>query len=305
MMDSFVRQRECRMLLADLGIPVFASSEQIRIWRLSGVERLHLPDGSTVVFKYAVAPFTNEHKVLDNLTGQNVPVPELRSSTVRAGLLGMILEDLGPSIREPTKQEAASAAVRVHAASAPNWLGSLDEATLATLPGEALTRLERLRTAGRFPHAGDLLDVLSALDRVAQSRAVGAEQPPFGFCHGELHPTAVHIGMNGWRVLDFAMALRGPGLLDLAAWSGLRKPAEPARTRRLIEAYVQSGGHPAALADRGGMPVERWALGWHRIQAAHWLLGCAANGIDPPDTDARHTTVLRRQLTGAVELLTI
>lgn len=40
-----------------------------------------------------------------------------------------------------------------------------------------------------------------------------------------------------------------------------------------------------------------------RVQAAHWLLDCAVTGIDGPDTDARHITVLRRQLTGALDLL--
>jgi hypothetical protein len=67
---------------------------------------------------------------------------------------------------------------------------------------------------------------------------------------------------------------------------------------------VHAGGHPEALSDRGGLPAEYWVLGWHRVQAAHWLLSCATTiGIDGPDTDARHVTVLRRQLTGALDLL--
>jgi len=47
-----------------------------------------------------------------------------------------------------------------------------------------------------------------------------------------------------------------------------------------------------------------WAS-WHRIHAAHWLLNCAVTGIDAPDTDQRHITVLRRQLTGALNLFDI
>jgi hypothetical protein len=39
------------------------------------------------------------------------------------------------------------------------------------------------------------------------------------------------------------------------------------------------------------------------VQAAHWLLSCAITGIDGLDTDDRHTTVLRRQLTSAHNLL--
>jgi len=45
------------------------------------------------------------------------------------------------------------------------------------------------------------------------------------------------------------------------------------------------------------------ALGWHRVQAATWLLACATSGVDKPATDPRHLVVLRRQLTSARELL--
>jgi hypothetical protein len=74
-MDGFVRSRECRSLLAALGVPAVVNSEPIRIWRLSGVERLRLPGGSSVVFKYAVAPFTSEHDVLADLAEQAYRCP--------------------------------------------------------------------------------------------------------------------------------------------------------------------------------------------------------------------------------------
>lgn len=302
-MDDFVRSRECRMLLAELGIRNMVGSKRLHTWRLSGVERIMLPGGSTVVFKYAVAPFTGEHRVLAHLVAHGVPAPRVRAAAVRDGMLGMLLEDLGDPVRDPSEEDAAAAAVRMHATPTPDWLECLDEPALAALPGEALARLETLQATGRFSDADDLLNMLAALERIAKARAAGAELSPWGFVHGELHPSAVHITVDGYRVLDFAMALRGPGLLDLAAWSGLRQPPDPPRTRRLIEAYVHAGGHPDALADRGGIPAERWALGWHRVQAAHWLLGCAADGIDTADTDPRHTTVLRRQLISATELL--
>lgn len=60
---------------------------------------------------------------------------------------------------------------------------------------------------------------------------------------------------------------------------------------------------PRRTERRGGLPAEYWALGWHRVQAVHWMLDCAVTGIDGPDTDARHIEILRRQLTSALELL--
>jgi hypothetical protein len=89
----------------------------------------------------------------------------------------------------------------------------------------------------------------------------------------------------------------------LVSWFGVRRPADPPAARRLIDRYVRAGGHPGALEDRGGLPAERWALGWHRVHAAEWLLRCAVRGINGPDTDGRQISVLRRQLTSAGTLL--
>jgi hypothetical protein len=193
--------------------------------------------------------------------------------------------------------------VRLHATTPAPWLDALGEPELAALPSQALACLGQLQVAGRFPDASDLLGHLTALDQMAPTRATGAARPPVGPCHGELHPSALHVSPAGWHLLDFAMAFTGPGLLDLAAWSGLRRPADPPRTRRLITQYVHSGGHRDALVHRGGLAAEHWALGWHRVQAATWLLTCAATGADEPATDPRHLPVLRRQLTSARQLL--
>lgn len=301
-MDGFVRSQQVRSLLGALGIAAVVASEPIRIWRLSGVERLHVREGSSVVFKYAVVPFTGEHRVLADLAAQGVPVADLRVATARDGILGMILHDLGQPVREPTEQDAALAAVRLHAADAPAWLEHLGESELAALPGRALGCRDQLTAAGRYGGTSDLREHLLILTQAARARAAGPEWPPFGLCHGELHPSTVHIGVAGWHLLDFAMTLHGPGLLNLAAWSGLRLPPNPPHTRSLIEHYVHAGGHLEALADRGGYPPStgRWA---GTASRPHWLLNCAITAIDPPDTDARHITVLRRQLTSVHDLL--
>jgi hypothetical protein len=67
-----------------------------------------------------------------------------------------------------------------------------------------------------------------------------------------------------------ARAFHGPGLLDLASWHGTTTAPDPQATAALITAYVQAGGHPAALDERAGLPPEQWVLGWHRIWAADW-----------------------------------
>ncbi len=292
-----------RRLAAQVGLPATGVvREAIRVWRLSGVERLR-GNGASVIFKYALPPFTGEHRVLTWVAAQGVPVPEVRAAMTLDGMLGMILHDLGPPVREPTEHDAAAVAAHLHTVTPAPWLDRLGETDLAALPGRALACLDQLRAAGRFANTDDLAGRLHRLDRMAEARAAGAERPPFGQLHGELHPTAVHIGATGRHLLDLAMAFIGSGLLDLAAWPGLRLPANPARTRWLIEQYVHHGGHPDAMTDRGGLPAERWTLGWHRVQAAHWLLDCGAGGIDTPDTDPRHIMVLRRQLTGALDLL--
>jgi aminoglycoside phosphotransferase (APT) family kinase protein len=162
---------------------------------------------------------------------------------VLGGTLGMILDDPGVATRDATDQDAAHTAVRLHAAPPAPWLPTLNTAELAALPSRALALLADLRANGRFPDGSDLADHLAALDGMAAERADGAELSPYGMCHGELHPTAVHIGPYGRRhLLDFAMSHTGPGLLDLAAWTGLRRPADTIRTRNLIQHYVNAGG---------------------------------------------------------------
>jgi hypothetical protein len=275
----------------------------IREWELSGVERLHLSDGTSMVFKFATAPFTAEAAVLRVLRERGAAVPALHAWAVRNHTLGMLMDDLGEPLRHPTDVEAATAAVRLHTLPPIPSLPTFDEATLAQLPEQALNALHLLHHQQRFLNADGIEELLTRLAEVAERRADGAERQPYGLCHGEFHPTSLHVNATGCRLIDWAKAFHGPGLLDLATWFGTRTPATPDRLTLIIHIYVSQGGHPDAEADRGGVPATQWALGWHRIWAAWWYLTNAAAGHHHPETDTRHTNIIRRQLADAAALL--
>ncbi|MEV0810919.1 aminoglycoside phosphotransferase [Micromonospora sp. NPDC050200] len=274
----------------------------IQAWELSAVERLLLADGSTVVCKIAAAPFTGEAAVLRALSELGAAVPVLHGYAMRHQALGMLMDDLGDPLRPPTAAEAAAAAAWVHALPRLSTLPTFDQAALACLPEQALDALAALRQQARFLDAAPVEDLLKELAKVASRRADGAERPPFGLCHGEFHPTSLHVSRTGCRLVDWAKAFTGPGLLDLATWFGTRTPVEPGRLAQLICAYIGAGGHPDAAADRGGLPAAQWALGWHRVWAAWWFLTTAAAGHHRPDTDPRHCQIVLRQLVGAAQL---
>ncbi|MET8358862.1 phosphotransferase [Micromonospora sp. NPDC005171] len=276
----------------------------IQTWELSSVERWFFPDGSSLICKIATAPFTGEATVLCALNNQQAPVPLLNGYTMRPNGLGMLMEDLGEPSRTATLAEAAATAQWAHATAGIPNLPTFDEGGLARLPGQGLDALDELRRQGRFTHDAEGIEaVLQRLAATARHRANGAERPPFGLCHGEFHRTSLHVSRTGCRLVDWAKAFTGPGLLDLATWFGTRRPTEPRLLSKLIHAYVAAGGHPEAEADRGGLSAARWALGWHRVWAAWWLLTTAAAGHHPASADRRHTQVVLRQLQGALDLL--
>ncbi|MER6396653.1 aminoglycoside phosphotransferase family protein [Kitasatospora sp. NPDC001603] len=278
----------------------------LRVWSMSGVERLTHADGSTAILKYAREPFTREDRILRSAAQAGVPVPRVLGSAQGGGLLVMVLEDLGDPLREADDSEAATAAAVLHAANPPTCLPTLDQSALAALPGNALDHLQRLQAADRWTEGtDDLTSYLHALERAADKRAAGAHTAPFGWVHSEYHSSSLHIGPLGPRLLDFAHSFAGPGLLDIAAWQGLAKaqPPDPARLHALIGAYIAAGGHPDALARRGGLPPERWALGWHRVWAVEWFLTQARTWINDPAKDLGSVKVVRRHLAAAVDLL--
>lgn len=301
-MDAHVIDDLYRELTHTTGIATPAR-EPLRIWTLSGVERLHPEGAGTVIFKYAAEPFTREDQALRLAADHKVPVPRLHASALRHGVLGMIMEDLGTPLRDATIRDGAAAAARLHAAGEVAGLDTLDEQRLAALPEQALQRLTTLQRSGRWTGVDDLADILRDLSGCASKRATGAGLVPFGFCHSEFHPTSLHIGEDGWRLLDFARAFNGPGLLDLASWHGTISDPDGPRLRELLDSYAGAGGHRQVLAVRGGLPAERWALGWHRVWVVAWFLDQSVCWINDPGTDPVYITAVRRHLREAATFL--
>jgi hypothetical protein len=286
-------------LLTELAAEGRAVRSPIRMWVLSGVERVSLPGGGHAIFKYAREPFTGEADVLDYLNALGMPVPYLVASVRRDGELGMLMEDLGDAVRAATDVDGAAAAVVTHAAPAPGWLPVLDGAALAALPGRALESLAVLRSRDRWVDTTDLDVLLGELDAVAEERALGAEVPPFGLCHSEFHPTSLHLGPDGWRLLDWARAFVGPGLLDLVSWQGTTGPADLDTLRTFMDDYVRAGGASEVAMARGGLPAEAWAMGWHRLWIIDWYLEQATTWINDPSQDEFVAGVVRRHVAEA------
>ncbi|MFJ5124462.1 phosphotransferase family protein [Streptomyces sp. NPDC088555] len=282
-----------------------AVREEVRVWSMSGVERVTFPDGSTVIFKYAKKPFDSEDQALRLAHTLGVPVPQVHASAVLDGWLGMLMEDLGSSVREADDLDGVAAAVILHGSRTAPSLLVLDQNRLRTLPTRALEHLERLRKAHRWQDTDEVEDALDRIAQAAEARSAGATLEPFGWVHSEIHPTSLHIGERGWRLLDFARAFTGPGLLDLASWHGTIAPPHPVLLRVFLEQYVTAGGTPDALAPRGGVTAENWALGWHRMWAVEWFMEQSIRWINDPATDPAYIKAVGRHLTDVLHLLEI
>lgn len=271
--------------------------ESLRVWDLSGVWRVHLSTG-TAILKVAAEPFTDEARILDHVAGYGLPVPAVWARTQRHGLLGMLLEDLGSAYREPTVEDAAAAAVAVHHVPAPENVPTVNATTLAQLPDRARTHLSLLHREGRWAGTEDIQTDLQRLAAMATDRARDAALPPFGLVHSEFHPSSVHIGVDerAWRLLDFARALAGPGLLDLVSWFGTTTEPDPDAIWQLLHAYVAAGGTPEVLRQRAGLDAVSWGLGWHRLWVVEWFLEQAYRWMPDPAADDEAAEVLRRHL---------
>jgi hypothetical protein len=272
--------------------------EPIRAWALSCVERLHLDDGETVIVKCARPPFRNEYRALKLAAERGVPVPTVLATFAYEDVIAMLLTDLGPISRPTEASDAALAAARLHAGGPAVGLAELDETALRILPARTVGLLDDRPHDDPPLMIDQIRSLLIRLDKMADQRAEGADRPPYGMCHGELHHTAIHIGQTGGTLLDLATAHNGPGLLDLASWAGTRTHPDPDALRALIARYIAAGGHPDAHADRGGLPAPVWAAAWHRVCAAEWQLRHAAH------TEAGLRVVARQLRTAALLMST-
>lgn len=282
-----------------------AKREEVRVWSMSGVERVTFPDGSTRIFKYAKRPFDSEDQALRLAGTLGIPAPKVYHSVRIEGWLGMLLEDLGTPVREADDLDGAAAAVVLHRTRTAGALPVLHEEGLRALPSRALDHLDQLRKADRWQDTGDIEQALNQIAQAADARAQGTTLAPFGWVHSEFHPTSLHIGRRGWRLLDFARAFTGPGLLDLASWHGTLDDPDPVRLRVFLESYVTEGGTPDVLAERGGLPAEKWALGWHRMWAVEWFMEQSIRWINDPATDPTYIKVVRRHLSDVLQLLEV
>lgn len=264
----------------------------------SVVERLTLPDGTTAVLKRTDARlFPLEPAALAAAARAGAPVPDLYATCTHADTTHLLMQDVGPAHRTAEPSDVAYAAARLHRYAAHVRQGDLlDEAGLTDLPARGARAVQRIPAE----HPGSLAAIRRLLARIAEQaveRAAGAHLPPFGLCHGELHPSAVHLGTGGVVLLDLAVAHTGPGLLDLAAFFGSTTRPDPAAMRHLIHQYVEAGGRPSTAAPRGGLAAEAWALGWHRVHAAIWHLEHHRTAAD--------LSKARLQLTGALHFWTV
>lgn len=300
-MDPRPAQSTIRALTEQAGLARPHRRRTLQTWSLSHVERITLSDDSTIICKTARAPFTSEARTLRALSASTVPVPRVLAEAHFGGSLVMLLEDLGESDVIACDRDGAIAAAALHRAGAePAGLARLDTAALAALPETMLVAVRTLCTDGRLhleaPTEPILEDLVAARHRLSR----GAELPPFGLSHGELHPSSLHVTGTNRYLLDFGMAFIGPGLLDLATWQGTRQPPDPTRLSRQMAFYTAAGGHPLLHHQRGGLPACIWALGWHRLHSAAWLLDLLVTGST---AFANASQIVCRQILGAGQLL--
>lgn len=288
-------------LLAKAGFPPGPDHQLIRqVFPFSGVWRLRFPQrgGATLIYKHAWAPLDREHVALRYAASRGIPVPRVLADHQENGRGGILMTDLGRPARPALDADAARLAAVVHRAPATGVLPALGAADLAAMPGRVAA------AAARHGLGAATVKTAGLIGRSAPRLAAPAIIQPLGLCHSEWHPDSILIDAAGHpHAYDWARAFAGPCLLDLASWHGTRAAPDPAATRALITAYVEAGGHRAALADRAGLPAEAWALGWHRMWAADWFLRQLDLGWIPEGRLPAQHEAIERHVAEAAALL--
>ncbi len=80
-----------------------AKREEVRVWSMSGVERVLFPDNSTRIFKYAKRPFDSEDQALRLADTLGTPVPKVYHSVrIEAGSACSLRTSAPPSEKRMT-----------------------------------------------------------------------------------------------------------------------------------------------------------------------------------------------------------
>lgn len=298
------RDEEVVALLRGGGLtPTGMHREVLWSWPQSHVERITVDGPATFVLKRARPPLTDEDRILRHLEDQSVPVPHVVLSCRDGGQLTMLLEDLGPTLRDATLDEAAHLAVRIHRATPPSDLRLLDTEALRAIPRAVSEGMDVLEAAGRWTDTERLRTLLHGAERIVERLVDGAQGPPFGLCHSEFHPSSIHIGARRSGLLDLAQAFVGPGLLDLASYRNTAEPARPDVCRALIDAYCTAGGAPGAATSRAGLPAERWALAWHSLWISSLFTRYATTWMQDRQQDPAYARAVTAHLAEALDLV--
>lgn len=291
-------------LLADAGLSPDHRYELVRqVFPFSGVWRLRFGQRGggpgTVIYKHARTPLDREHAALAYAAASGIPVPRLLAARQDDGWAGILMSDLGQPSRPATAADGARLAALIHhIPGAGSGLPRFTSADLAPIPQRIAQR------AALHGLSEVTVRAAAAIAGRARHLAAPAIIGPLGLCHSEWHPDSVLIDDSGQpHVYDWARSFIGPGLLDLASWHGTRGAPDLAATRALIEDYVRAGGHRAALADRGGLAAEAWALGWHRLWAADWFLRQLGMGWIPAEYEPVQREAIERHTHEAAALL--
>nr|BFE56472.1 hypothetical protein GCM10020063_009980 [Dactylosporangium thailandense] len=239
----------------------------------SVTRRYQIPGGDSLILKRTLhtdIDDVDEAALVHELRRAGLPVPQRIAATRFGPWRAALIYDLGPAHpRYPpaTLEEVTAVAGWIHALDVPPAVPVLDAWTLAGLPARGLRLLGRLPGNNR-PAAQQIRYRLDRLVEPAHHHAPRAGHLPSGLCHGQLHPTRLHRGTAGWAVLGWSRAHRGPLVLDLAAIHTGLTPRPDWTTLLTSYGADQAPRAQRVTGDRGGIAVQRWAVGWHRLLTA-------------------------------------